>query len=51
MHYILSALLLDEVVARYLEPLQTAAAKIADGLSARGVNPLADAALPEPAGA
>jgi DNA-binding IclR family transcriptional regulator len=45
MHYILSALLLDEVVARYLEPLQTAAAKIADGLTERGVNPLADTAV------
>jgi len=45
MHYILSALLLDEVVARYLGALQAAAAKIADGLTERGVNPLADSAV------
>ena len=31
-HYILSALLLDEVVSRYLEPLRTAAARIERGL-------------------
>jgi len=40
MHYILSALLLDEVIARYLDPLQTAAARIAQGLTERGINPL-----------
>ena len=40
MHYILSALLLEEVVTRYLEPLQTAAARITQGLSESGANPL-----------
>jgi len=38
-HYILSALLLEDVVARYLGPLQSAADRIAQALSEREVHP------------
>ena len=40
MHYILSALLLEEVVERYLPPMRAAATKIAEELERRGMVPV-----------